>query len=35
MKIIECYIENFGKISKQKFEFKDGLNCISGDNGMG
>ena len=35
MKIIECYVENFGKISKQKFSFKDGLNCINGDNGSG
>ena len=35
MRIIECYIENFGRISKQKFEFKAGLNCISGDNGTG
>ena len=35
MRIIECYIENFGKISKQKFEFNSGFNCISGDNGMG
>lgn len=35
MKIIECYIENFGKISKQKFSFKDGTNCIKGDNGSG
>ena len=35
MKLIECYIENFGKISKQKFSFKDGLNCIKEDNGSG
>ncbi len=35
MRIIECYIENFGKICKQKFEFKQGLNCISSDNGTG
>ena len=35
MKIIECYVENFGKISKQKFSFKDGLNCIMGENGWG
>ncbi|MBR5144889.1 MAG: AAA family ATPase, partial [Clostridia bacterium] len=35
MKIIECYVENFGKISKQKFSFKDGLNCINEDNGSG
>ncbi len=35
MKLIECYIENFGKICKQKFTFKDGLNCIRRDNGEG
>ena len=35
MKLIECYIENFGKISKQKFSFTDGLNCITADNGSG
>ncbi|MBQ8303091.1 MAG: AAA family ATPase [Clostridia bacterium] len=35
MRIIECYIENFGKISKQKYEFKSGFNCIKEDNGSG
>lgn len=35
MKLLECYIENFGKISKKKFSFKDGLNCITEDNGSG
>ena len=35
MKLIECYVENFGKISKQKFSFTDGTNCIKGDNGSG
>ena len=35
MKLIECYIENFGKISKQKFSFTDGLNCITANNGSG
>ena len=35
MKLIECYIENFGKISKQKFEFSKGLNCFLSDNGTG
>ena len=35
MKLIECYVENFGKISKQRFDFRDGLNCIKGDNGWG
>ena len=35
MKLIECYIENFGKLSKMKVDFSDGLNCILGDNGSG
>ena len=35
MKLIECYVENFGKISRQKFSFKDGLNCMTEDNGSG
>ena len=35
MKIIECYVENFGKISAQKFSFTKGLNCIKEDNGSG
>ena len=35
MRLIECYVENFGKISREKFSFKDGLNCIKNDNGSG
>ena len=35
MKLIECYIENFGKLSDFKHSFKDGLNTISWDNGAG
>ena len=35
MKITECYIENFGKISAQGYSFKDGFNCIKEDNGSG
>lgn len=35
MKLIECYVENFGRISKEKFSFKDGLNCFKNDNGSG
>ena len=35
MKLINCYIENFGKISKQRYDFKDGFNCIVGENGSG
>ena len=35
MKLLECYVENFGRLSKQKYSFKDGLNCITEDNGSG
>lgn len=35
MKLIRCYIENFGKLSKYKYEFNDGLNIIKEDNGFG
>ena len=35
MRIIECYIENFGKISNKKYSFSKGLNCIKEDNGSG
>ena len=35
MKLIECYIENFGRICGKKFTFNDGLNCIVDDNGSG
>lgn len=35
MRLIECYIENFGKLTKKKVDFKDGLNCIKDDNGSG
>ena len=35
MKIIECYIENFGKISNKRFVFTDGFNTILAENGYG
>ena len=35
MKLLECYIENFGNLSKRRIVFKDGLNCIKEDNGSG
>ncbi len=35
MKIKECYIENFGRISDKRFEFSDGFNRIVADNGEG
>ena len=35
MRLIECYIDNFGVISKQKFSFNKGFNCFYADNGTG
>lgn len=35
MRIIECYVESFGKLSKRKFEFSKGFNCINEENGSG
>lgn len=35
MKLIECYVENFGILSGEKISFNDGLNCIKEDNGSG
>ena len=35
MKLIECYIENFGKLSDFKYSFSDGLNTVKEDNGYG
>ena len=35
MKLIECYIESFGKIKDKRITFTDGLNCIKDDNGSG
>ncbi len=35
MKLIECYIENFGKLSAYSYTFSDGLNVIKGYNGFG
>lgn len=35
MKLISCYIENFGRISKYSYEFTDGLNIIEEENGWG
>lgn len=35
MKLIECYIENFGKLSSFSHSFTDGLNVINADNGYG
>ena len=35
MRIIECYVESFGKLSKRRFEFSSGFNCINEENGSG
>ena len=35
MKLIECYIENFGKLSNFKYSFSKGLNSIKKNNGYG
>lgn len=35
MKLTECYVENFGKLSSYKYDFSDGLNVIVGKNGCG
>ncbi len=35
MKFLECYIENFGKLSKFAYHFEDGMNILLRDNGWG
>ena len=35
MKLISCHIENFGKLSGQKFDFSDGLNILHEANAWG
>ena len=35
MKLLECYIENFGKLSSYRKVFSDGLNVINENNGYG
>ncbi len=35
MKLISCYIENFGKLHEYRYSFDDGLNVIREDNGWG
>ena len=35
MKILSCYINNFGILSDREFVFNDGLNEICEDNGWG
>ncbi|RDY27039.1 ATP-binding protein [Lachnotalea glycerini] len=35
MRLIRCYIENFGKLSKFNYEFNERLNVIEEENGWG
>lgn len=35
MKLIKCYIENFGILQTQEFSFSKGLNCCISENGTG
>ena len=35
MKLVKCYIENFGLLHAQEYDFKKGLNCCISDNGTG
>ena len=35
MRLIELYIENFGKLSNYKYSFTQGLNVINEENGYG
>lgn len=35
MKLIACYIENFGNLSRREFSFSDGLNVLVYPNGWG
>lgn len=35
MKLIECYIEGFGKLSNFKYSFSEGLNTVKAENGWG
>ena len=33
MKLLHCYVENFGKLHKFSYTFSDTLNVIEGENG--
>ena len=35
MRLIKCYIENFGKLHNYSYEFKNSLNIIKEENGFG
>lgn len=35
MKLLDLYVENFGKLSRYSYKFKDGMNAIWSENGSG
>ena len=35
MRLLHCYVENFGKLRKFSYTFRQGLNVIRGENGWG
>lgn len=35
MKLLQCKIENFGKLSDVSFDFSEGVNTFCEENGMG
>ena len=35
MKLLKCYIQNFGKLNNLNYDFNDGINIIKQDNGFG
>ena len=35
MRLIKCYIENFGLLHTTEFNFNKGLNCCISENGTG
>lgn len=35
MKLLECFVENFGALHNERYVFGDGLNCFMKENGAG
>ncbi|MBQ3516575.1 MAG: AAA family ATPase, partial [Lachnospiraceae bacterium] len=35
MRLVSCYIENFGKLHRFSYDFQEGLNVICEENGWG
>lgn len=35
MRLIKCYVENFGLLHAQQYDFSKGINCCISDNGTG